>query len=311
MPCGGDWVSLVGRLAIDLATLLLSYYIGVWCLGRAPLRTDTGSGIRRNKASALGAFGYVLDSPSGAICARLLTYVRYDLRKIIIYILLLIILILFAVQSPTIPLIVWLAPLLAGVMLPLLEANALAYDGGGITMQVLAGVPGLDDRRGRAQVHMLLDMAFLLLMDLVCFLVSGYWRSASGLVNSGVLICLSLALLFSGLGYAQCFSALLIYPVPSLDRPFSSPQGRALAQSLIPGLELLVHACTMLPSAVAALVLFTQGDKNLIWILAPLALVNGLLVLTGGIHLGGWLFDRRQLAIIRSLDNLATLQAQN
>ena len=50
-------------------------------------------------------------------------------------------------------------------------------------------------------------------------------------------------------------------------------------------------------------------SENLLWLLAPTFLINGLVVYLVGIHWGGKLFDRRQLAIIRTLDSFATLQA--
>ena len=50
-------------------------------------------------------------------------------------------------------------------------------------------------------------------------------------------------------------------------------------------------------------------SENLLWLLAPTSLINGLVVYLVGIHWGGNLFDRRQLAIIRTLDGFATLQA--
>lgn len=51
-------------------------------------------------------------------------------------------------------------------------------------------------------------------------------------------------------------------------------------------------------------------SENLLWLLAPTSLINGLVVYLVGIHWGGRLFDRRQLAIIRTLDGFATLQAE-
>ena len=53
----------------------------------------------------------------------------------------------------------------------------------------------------------------------------------------------------SGLGVAEVTSCVLMYPVASMDKPFSAPQGRAMAQGFFPFVYVLGSLLLMLPPA--------------------------------------------------------------
>lgn len=304
----GTWVSFAGRVLLELVTLALCGLVGIWCLRHARLRCGHEA-VRRRGSISLGAFRRVPDSAMGATAARLLIYLRQDTRRGVYLFFPILFMVFFAFQVRVIPLVIWIAPIMGAVIMTTAEANNLAYDGKGLTMDVMCGVRGVDDRRGRGWITLCVVLPYMLILCLICMFASGYWRNPLDLAGSLDLTCLTVGLVLSGFGVAQVVSTLLIYPVASMDRPFSSPQGRAVAQSIMPLIQMLVHCVVMVPTLVVAILVLPRGSENLLWLLAPTSLINGLVVYLVGIHWGGKLFDRRQLAIIRTLDGFATLQA--
>ena len=53
----------------------------------------------------------------------------------------------------------------------------------------------------------------------------------------------------------------------------------------------------------------TKGGMLPLWLPMPVALANGLITLAIGVALGSWIFDRRQSAILLTLDRYASLQS--
>lgn len=104
-------------------------------------------------------------------------------------------------------------------------------------------------------------------------------------------------------------SCVFMYPVPSMDKPFSSPQGRAMAQGFFPFIYMLGSLLLVLPTGIAAVALALTGVwDTAYWLLIPIALVNGAAALAIGSWLGGKLMDARMLSIVKTLDSFASLQ---
>ena len=185
----------------------------------------------------------------------------------------------------------------------------MAYDGLALRMEIAAGVKGREDRLSRVRSHLIVAMPCMFILGLVTLALSGAMKGGRDLVISLDLLAATIGLLLSGLGVAQIFSALLIYPVPSMDRPFTSPQGRAVAQGFLPMLQLLASLVIMLPTILVALPTMTKGGILPLWLPVPVALANGLIVLAAGIVLGSRIFDRRQSAILLTLDRYDSLQS--
>ena len=118
---------------------------------------------------------------------------------------------------------VWQSIIWAGLFLVLLEGNGLSYDGRGFTMEVISGVRGVDDRHGRVRVYMVMLIAYIAILMVIVYAITGDWRSTEGLIMGLVFGCISLCLGFCGLGLAEVVSCVFMYPVPSISRPFSSP----------------------------------------------------------------------------------------
>lgn len=113
----------------------------------------------------------------------------------------------------------------------------------------------------------------------------------------------------SGLGVAEVTSCVLMYPVASMDKPFSAPQGRAMAQGFFPFVYMLGSLLLMLPTGIVALVMLLTGAEGGIWLaIIPVALANGIGILALGTWLGGKLMDARMLSIVATLDSFASLQ---
>ena len=303
----GSWWALVGRLCVELATLALCFMIGMLCLRHD--RLYAGASAERSSApKGLGLLGRSRDAVD-AMTARLLIYLRQDPRKLVSYPLLLVVVILYAVIFRHMPMMLWLGPVVGAWVLEVPEGNALAYDGLALRMEIAAGVKGREDRLSRVRSHLSVAMPCILLLGLVTLALSGAMKGGRDLVISLDMLAVTIGLLLSGLGVAQVFSALLIYPVPSMDQPFTSPQGRAVAQGFLPLLQLLASLVIMLPTFLVALLAMTTVGILPLWLPMPVALANGLIVLAVGVAIGSRIFDRRQSAILLTLDRYASLQS--
>ena len=303
----GSWWALVGRLCVELAILALCFMIGMLCLRHD--RLYAGASAERSSApKGLGMLGRSRDAVD-AMTARLLIYLRQDPRKLVSYPLLLVVVILYAVIFRQMPMMLWLGPVVGAWVLEVPEGNALAYDGLALRMEIAAGVKGREDRLSRVRSHLSVAMPCILLLGLVTLALSGAMKGGRDLVISLDMLAVTVGLLLSGLGVAQVFSALLIYPVPSMDQPFASPQGRAVAQGFLPLLQLLASLVIMLPTFLVALLAMTTVGIFPLWLPMPVALANGLIVLAVGVAIGSRIFDRRQSAILLTLDRYASLQS--
>lgn len=141
----GNPLLFVARLAILAVTWVVCFVGCVWCLRHD--RVTAGAPERAAKVRGIGAFGWMPDSTSGAMSARLLTYLRRDPRQILLFVMPVLFVALFALQSRGITIVIWQGLIWGGWMMQMTEGNGLAYDGRGFTMEVLAGVRGWDDRR--------------------------------------------------------------------------------------------------------------------------------------------------------------------
>ena len=303
----GSWWALVGRLCMELVTLALCFMIGMLCLRHD--RLHAGASAERSVApKGLGMLGRSRDAVD-AMAARLLIYLRQDPRRLVSYPLLLVVVILYAIIFRQMPMMLWLGPVVGAWVLEVPEGNALAYDGLALRMEIAAGVKGREDRLSRVRSHLSVAMPCILLLGLVTLALSGAMKGGRDLVISLDMLAVTIGLLLSGLGVAQVFSALLIYPVPSMDQPFASPQGRAVAQGFLPLLQLLASLVIMLPTFLVALLAMTTVGILPLWLPMPVALANGLIVLAVGVAIGSRIFDRRQSAILLILDRYASLQS--
>jgi ABC-2 type transport system permease protein len=302
----GNWIALLGRIIVLAATCVACFMGCIWCLRRDRLTSESSLGAV--KVKGVGAFGWMPDSVSGAVSARLFTNLKRDPRQALMLLMPLFFVVVFALQAHGISAVIWQAILWGGLFLNLAESNGLSYDGRGFAMQAAIGVRGLDDRLGRVRVYGTLIVGYILVLGIAIMIFTGDWRTSQGWATACAFLGGSIALALGGLGLAEVLSCVLIYPVASIDKPFSSPQGRALAQSLMPFATMLGTAVVALPTIACAVILLVSGNWSQYWLIGPVGVVNGVVALVLGVWLGGKAMDARMLKIVATLDSFASLQ---
>lgn len=303
----GAWGACLARLALLAATWAVCFAICTWCLRHERLKGDVAGATVT--AKGIGAFGWMPDSRSGAVSARLFAYLKRDPRQAPLFAMPLFFLVIFTVQSHGIHEMVWGALVMSGWMMLVAESNGLSYDGRGFAMQVIAGVSGVTDRIGRVRVYVGIIVAYMTVLFVAAAIITGDWSSPSGLLAGLMFASVGVAVAFSGLGIAEVTSCALMYPVASMDKPFSSPQGRMVAQGFFPFVYMFGSLLAMLPSFIAWIVLMVTGAfYGLYWLMIPVSLANGIGVLALGTWLGGKLLDARMLSVMHTLDSFASLQ---
>ncbi|KAB7789219.1 ABC transporter permease [Bifidobacterium cebidarum] len=302
-----DLPALAGHMLVLALTWAVCFAGCLWCLKYE--RETTGAASRTISIAGLGAFTRMPDSISGAISARLITYLKRDPRQALLFVMPLFFVVIFAVQAHGESLAIWSSLITTGWLLSIAESNGIAYDGRGFTMQVIAGVSGIQDRVGRVRVYASIALAYLTVLSIVLMIVTGDWTRSRGLMIALLFWSLGIAVALCGIGMAEVTSTILMYPVSSMDKPFSSPQGRAMAQGLFPFVYLIGTFVLLLPTGVVALILAVIGAiDTMFWLLIPISLLNGVGMLVLGAWLGGKLMDARMLSIVTTLDSFASLQ---
>ncbi|KAA8819491.1 ABC transporter permease [Bifidobacterium rousetti] len=307
----GAWAPLLIHLAILAATWTICFRVSTWCLGRQRLTrgADTSSKVK----AGLGDFSHMPDSVSGAVSARLFTYLKRDPRQAMLFVMPIILVAACLVQSRAMggSFMAWQSLTWLGVFMMMVEGNGIAYDGTGFAMEVICGVRGGDDRLGRVRVLAAFAVIYLFVLAVLLFAITGDWRTQAGIAMGLGCLAVGIGVAFASLGLAEIVSTVLLYPAPDIDRPFSSPQGRAVAQGVFPFVHMFGTVLVMLPAGIVALVtlvMHTFGAPGATMAIAVAALVNGTGALALGTWLGGKLLDARAVGILGTLDEFASLQ---
>ncbi|RYQ31932.1 ABC transporter permease [Bifidobacterium pseudolongum] len=303
----GQWLFWVLHVLCALALCAVCFLVSQWCLHWQ--RTHSSDAVRSKAAKGLGLFSHMPDSPSGAISARLGSLLRRDARQSMMYIMPLFFVVIFALENKDIgSWFVWMGVLLGGMFMSLTESNGLAYDGQGFVMEVIAGTRAIDDRTGRVRIYLIIDTVYIALLSVITFIITGDWSSPSGLAGAFTFIAASWGWAVASLGVAEMFNCSVLYPVPSMAKPFTNPQGRGAAQAFLPFLYMLASLASILPTAVVAIVIFATGNGAAYPWIIPVALANGVVFLCLGTWLGAKLLRTRMLKVVQTLDSFAALQ---
>ncbi|WP_043164881.1 hypothetical protein [Bifidobacterium callitrichos] len=307
----GAWLPLAIRLIILAVAWVVCFYVSMWCLGRQ--RHMRGADTSSKVKAGLGDFARMPDSVSGAISARLFTYLKRDPRQAVLFVMPLIMVVIFTLQSRTAgtTFLAWQTLIWLGLFMMMVEGNGLAYDGTGFAMEVISGVRGIDDRLGRIRVLVGFIVIYMLALAAALFAFTGDWRTPEGIAMGLGCLFIGIGVAFAALGLAEIVSTLLLYPVPDIERPFSTPQGRAAAQGVFPFIHMFGTVFVMLPAGIVALVtlvMHTFGAPGATMAIAVAAMVNGTGALALGTWLGGKLLDARAVGILGTLDEFASLQ---
>ena len=312
----GNWLALVIRFLICVVTIAVCFAISVFCAKLEPklLRGEQKTVV---KTKGIGLFAAVPDNTVGAIIARIVSVMRRDMRQLFLLIMPLFMLVVptasvtgsvgFKGLADGLGVSGWL--MYAALMIGMVVGNNIAYDGTAFTMHAIIGVKGIRDRLAHAIVWSLICAVYFALLGVgfyvFLFLVANIQQSVSSVMLQTLL---PIGVAFASIGIGSVSSCIAMYPVASIEKPFSRPQGSAGARSLAPiGFTLLAAVC-MIPS-IAAAIAFVAINMNLLWIASILSVINGLIVLVVGVILGGKVMDKRMIRIVENLRRFASITA--
>lgn len=290
----------LGRLALAAVLVALGGLAWARLLDRA--LTDvaaSGDGSRaRVRSSPLDRLP---DGPVWAVTGRSLRYWRRDPRYLVAF--------GAIAASSVVPLLATrsvgatglslaLGPFL-GVMLGLVTANDVGYDGSAFATHLVVGLPGRADRAGRALAALVVGTPFVTIAAVVGVVVAGRGDLWPGALGS------ALGALFGGVGSAALASALAPYPVPEAgSNPFRNSSGGSARAALAQGAVLSVTTGLAVPG-IALFVVGALWWPPACW----LALVVGPLVGAGalwaGVVTGGQVMDARGPEILASVRKAA------
>ena len=312
----GNWLALAIRFLICVVTIAACFAISVFCAKLEPklLRGEQKTVV---KTKGIGLFAAVPDNTVGAIIARIISVMRRDMRQLFLLIAPLFMLVVaggssfkakgFDSLTDNLGVSGWM--MYAALLMGMVVGNNIAYDGTAFTMHAIIGVKGLHDRLANAIVWSVICAVYFAILGLgfyvFLFLVANIQQS----VNAVMFQILSpIGIAFASIGIGLISSCIAMYPVASIEKPFSRPQGSAGARSFAPLGFMLLAAVCMIPSIAAAMA-FLAINPNLLWIASILFVVNGLIVLAVGVILGGKVMDKRMIRIVENLRRFASITA--
>ena len=312
----GNYLALVIRFLICVVTIAACFAISVFCAKLEPklLRGEQKTVV---KTKGIGLFAAVPDNIVGAIIARIISVMRRDMRQLFLLLTPLFILIVaggtsfnakgFGSIAQDIGVSSWL--MYSGLLMGMVVGNNIAYDGTAFTMHAIIGVKGLYDRLAHAIVWSVICAVYFAILGIGVYAFLFFVANVHQNMNAVMFQTLSpIGVAFATIGIGLISSCIAMYPVASIEKPFSRPQGSAGARSFAPiGFSLLSAVC-MIPS-IAAAIAFMILNTNLLWIASILFVVNGAIVLAVGVILGGKVMDKRIIRIVENLRRFASITA--
>lgn len=297
--------NFIAHVLISVVTIVVAFMVSTWALRRERLTTGES---HVHSAKGLGWIGRTADSVSGAISGRVAQYWQRDARFTVGLIIPIIVGIVMLVRAGQVAELAWVTPFMMGLIYPMFESNNLAYDSKGFRLHVLAGVSGRNDRLGRARIPIIITVAYTLVSVIAAIWVANSFASYFGTQLAVGMTGAAVGFSIASIGLAEVLSTVFIVPVPSIDKPFSSPQGRAAAQGFFPMVQMLGSLVVFAPTVVLFIVLLVKGMTPLFWLAGLVGLVNGAAILVAGVLLGGAILDKRMLRVVATLDRYASLQ---
>lgn len=312
----GNWLALVIRFLICVVTIAACFAISVFCAKLEPklLRGEQKTVV---KTKGIGFFASVPDNIVGAIIARIISVMRRDMRQLFLLIAPIFILIVaggtsfnakgFGSIAQDIGVSGWM--IYAAMLMGMVVGNNIAYDGIAFTMHAIIGVKGLHDRLAHAIVWSVICAVYFAILGIGVYAFLFFVANVQQNMNAVMFQTLSpIGVAFATIGIGLISSCIAMYPVASIEKPFSSPQGSSGGRSFAAiGFSLLSVVC-MIPS-VAAVIAFIILAPQLLWIACILLVVNGLIVLAVGVIIGGKVMDKRMIRIVENLRRFASITA--
>lgn len=312
----GNWLALVIRFLICVVTIAACFAISVFCAKLEPklLRGEQKTVV---KTKGIGFFASVPDNIVGAIIARIVSVMRRDMRQLFLLIAPLFMLVVaggtsfnakgFGSIAQDIGVSGWM--IYAAMIMGMVVGNNIAYDGTAFTMHAIIGVKGLHDRLAHAIVWSVICAVYFAILGIGVYAFLFFVANVQQNMNAVMFQTLSpIGVAFATIGIGLISSCIAMYPVASIEKPFSRPQGSAGGRSFAAiGFSLLSVVC-MIPS-VAAVIAFIILAPQLLWIACILFVVNGAIVLAVGVIIGGKVMDKRMIRIVENLRRFASITA--
>ncbi|MEV8337465.1 hypothetical protein [Leucobacter sp. NPDC077196] len=284
VDAAGTFLAIVAGAIV----VLLVIWFPLVAVSNRRIERPLSPGVAR---SGLGWFERFPARPAQVIAARQLTYWARDPRYRVA---------LFAI--PLAPLFMLLAFWVAGaplaslaivplpVMLLLLgwsQHNDIAMDSTAIWEHVASGTRGRSDRAGRLAPVLMIGLPLAVIGSSVTVTIVGDWRILPAIVG------MNIGVLLVACAVSCVFSVLTPYPATRPgDSPFVQPQGSGSGSGLAQTIAMILALALAVPPvwfAVSA-ILDVEFTANM-WALG-FGIGYGLVVLTLGVVIGGWLFDR-------------------
>ena len=312
----GNWLALVIRFLICVVTIAACFAISVFCAKLEPklLRGEQKTVV---KTKGIGLFAAVPDNTVGAIIARIISVMRRDMRQLFLLIAPLFMLVVaggssfkakgFDSLTDNLGVSGWM--MYAALLMGMVVGNNIAYDGTAFTMHVIIGVKGLHDRLANAIVWSVICAVYFAIIGVGVYVFLFFVANVQQNVNAVIFQTLCpIGIAFASIGIGLISSCIAMYPVASIEKPFSRPQGSAGGRSFAAIGFMLLSVVCMIPSFAAAIA-FMILNPNLLWIASILFIVNGLIVLVVGVILGGKVMDKRMIRIVENLRRFASITA--
>ena len=312
----GNWLALVIRFLICVVTIAACFAISVFCAKLEPklLRGEQKTVV---KTKGIGFFAAVPDNIVGAIIARIISVMRRDMRQLFLLIAPLFMLIVaggtsfnakgFGSIAQDIGVSGWM--IYAATLMGMVVGNNIAYDGTAFTMHAIIGVKGLHDRLAHAIVWSVICAVYFAILGIGVYAFLFFVANVHQNMNAVMFQTLSpIGVAFATIGIGLISSCIAMYPVASIEKPFSRPQGSAGGRSFAAIGFMLLSVVCMIPSA-AAVIAFIILAPQLLWIACILFVVNGAIVLAVGVIIGGKVMDKRMIRIVENLRRFASITA--
>ena len=312
----GNYLALVIRFLICVVTIAACFAISVFCAKLEPklLRGEQKTVV---KTKGIGLFAAVPDNIVGAIIARIISVMRRDMRQLFLLLTPLFILIVaggtsfnakgFGSIAQDIGVSSWL--MYSGLLMGMVVGNNIAYDGTAFTMHAIIGVKGLYDRLAHAIVWSVICAVYFAILGIGVYAFLFFVANVHQNMNAVMFQTLSpIGVAFATIGIGLISSCIAMYPVASIEKPFSRPQGSAGGRSFAAIGFMLLSVVCMIPSA-AAVIAFIILAPQLLWIACILFVVNGAIVLAVGVIIGGKVMDKRMIRIVENLRRFASITA--
>ena len=312
----GNYLALVIRFFICVVTIAACFAISVFCAKLEPklLRGEQKTVV---KTKGIGFFAAVPDNIVGAIIARIVSVMRRDMRQLFLLIAPLFMLVVagggsfntkgFGTIADGIGVSGWM--MYAAFLMGMVVGNGIAYDGTAFTMHAIIGVKGVHDRLANAIVWSVLCAVYFAILGVGVYVFLFFVANIHQSVSAVMFQTLSpMGVAFATIGIGLISSCIAMYPVASIEKPFSRPQGSAGARSFAPLGFMLLSAVCMIPS-IAAAIAFMILNTNLLWIASILFVVNGAIVLVVGVIISGKVMDKRMIRIVENLRRFASITA--